>query len=212
VDRPVGQWEQCDTQPIYTAAAFNGLPAIVFGGVSGRIMNFVSSATDSATAFTIGMVLYHTASGNSNQAFATAGAWRSGGVHLISPTVNPRIAINPLADYLTTFATSAGVPYIYILQGSISGGIATVVPYFNGTAFASTTGGTLTSYLLGTLNIGGWDGDAARTLNGGIMSFVLYNQVLSTASRQKLEGYFAWKWWGTGSVLPSDHPFKYGRP
>lgn len=41
------------------------------------------------------------------------------------------------------------------------------------------------------------------------MAFVPYNSPLDT--RQKLEGYLAWKW-GNTALLPSDHPYKNAAP
>ena len=47
-----------------------------------------------------------------------------------------------------------------------------------------------------------------RTLNGGIASLIIYNSVLSITDRQRIEGYLAWKWWGTGNaILQTSHPY-----
>lgn len=47
--------------------------------------------------------------------------------------------------------------------------------------------------------------------NNPIAEVVLTKSALSTADRQRVEGYFAWKWALTGN-LASDHPYKNIRP
>ncbi len=50
-----------------------------------------------------------------------------------------------------------------------------------------------------------------RYMGGTISDLVLLKSALSTADRQKLEGYLAWKWFGGGTAnnLPNDHPYKW---
>ena len=57
--------------------------------------------------------------------------------------------------------------------------------------------------------IGGGIGGVAN-FEGLIYEVIIYNTVLSTLDRQKVEGYLAWKW-GLVSLLPSDHPY-YNTP
>lgn len=47
-----------------------------------------------------------------------------------------------------------------------------------------------------------------------ISDIIIYNQTLSLSNRQKLEGYFAHKWFGSGALntLPSGHPYKTTPP
>ena len=47
--------------------------------------------------------------------------------------------------------------------------------------------------------------------NGNISEVVIYNSIASTQTRQKIEGYLAWKWGLTGS-LPNSHPYKTVQP
>lgn len=51
----------------------------------------------------------------------------------------------------------------------------------------------------------------ARTINGLIAEVVILEAAASTADRQKLEGYMAWKW-GLEANLPADHPYKLFPP
>lgn len=81
------------------------------------------------------------------------------------------------------------------------------------TGNAGTTGTNLTLYAASrAISIGrsqsvgslGWyDGDIAE--------IILYNSALSTADRQRVEGYLAWKW-VVQDQLPADHPYKLGAP
>jgi hypothetical protein len=41
---------------------------------------------------------------------------------------------------------------------------------------------------------------------------VIYNQVLSTAQRQQVEGYLAWKWGLQANLPTSTHPYKAIKP
>ena len=51
----------------------------------------------------------------------------------------------------------------------------------------------------------------SRTINGLIAEVVILEAAASTANRQKLEGYLAWKW-GLVVNLPADHPYKFIPP
>jgi hypothetical protein len=67
-----------------------------------------------------------------------------------------------------------------------------------------------------TLIIGGTSTDDGVTLNSnqmlGFVGEVVYtNTALSTADRERLEGYFAWKW-GIEASLPTGHPFRNTPP
>jgi len=47
--------------------------------------------------------------------------------------------------------------------------------------------------------------------NNSTVGELIFVDVSDTDTRQKLEGYLAWKW-GQEDNLPSDHPYKYERP
>ena len=55
---------------------------------------------------------------------------------------------------------------------------------------------------------GAWD-SLKEPSKGEIAEFILYNKVLSTPERQKIEGYLAHKW---GLSLPGGHPYKTSFP
>jgi hypothetical protein len=67
-----------------------------------------------------------------------------------------------------------------------------------------------------TLIIGGTSTDDGVTLNlnqmlGFVGEVVYTNTALSTTDRERLEGYFAWKW-GLEASLPTGHPFRNTPP
>lgn len=51
----------------------------------------------------------------------------------------------------------------------------------------------------------------AGFLLGAMAEVVMTNATLSTADRQRLEGYLAWRW-GLEENLPTNHPFKFAPP
>ena len=57
-----------------------------------------------------------------------------------------------------------------------------------------------------TIGIGSYD------FAGGVSACLMFGSFLNDYYRQKIEGYLAWKWWGNGSVLPSDHPYYTVKP
>jgi len=85
--------------------------------------------------------------------------------------------------------------------------------YVNGGVLAtntlSYTPGLATGFRIGKRsdNLGG----SAYNLYGNICEIIVYNVVLSTAQRQKVEGYLACKW-GLTSSLISTHPYKLYEP
>jgi hypothetical protein len=85
--------------------------------------------------------------------------------------------------------------------------------YVNGSNLAtntlSYTPGLATGFRIGKRsdNLGA----SAYNLYGNICEIIVYNVLLSTAQRQKVEGYLASKW-GLTSSLPSTHPYKLYEP
>ena len=53
--------------------------------------------------------------------------------------------------------------------------------------------------------------NATQYFVGDVGDIIIYNGVLSTEDRQKVEGFLAWKW-DLQSSLPSDHPYKSAAP
>lgn len=76
------------------------------------------------------------------------------------------------------------------------------IPYINGTAQNSKNGtnGSFTGLVIGC------QPPITHFWNGYVGEIIIFNSVLSTQDRQKIEGYLAWKW-GLHTSLPLDHPY-----
>jgi hypothetical protein len=94
--------------------------------------------------------------------------------------------------------------YGYILDTTIS-------MYYNGTFDASGEAFTFSDGLTTTIGAGYYNGSMGGYLNGSISEIVIYNRVLTTLERQKVEGYLAWKW-SIEAQLPEGHPYKSAAP
>jgi hypothetical protein len=88
---------------------------------------------------------------------------------------------------------------------------ATLTTFFNGVSRASSSSlGTRNSpsgpNLIGA-RIDSSPSNVIQALVGNINEIIVYNSGLTTAQRQQVEGYLAWKW-GLVSSLPNGHPYK----
>jgi hypothetical protein len=100
---------------------------------------------------------------------------------------------------------TSGVTLVMTRQDTSSTGLLSA--WQTGTSIGSTTasaviGETFTSFVLGTDN-----GGSSFPMIGYMGEVIVYNSVLSTAQRQQVEGYLAWKW-GLQVNLPPTHPYK----
>jgi hypothetical protein len=103
-----------------------------------------------------------------------------------------------------TIPTATTILYDYTLDTVTS-------MYYNGTFDISGstppfTGGPLTS--IGCYYNAGYP---TFFMNGSISELIIYNRVLTTVERQKVEGYLAWKW-SLQANLPVGHPYKNAAP
>jgi hypothetical protein len=81
----------------------------------------------------------------------------------------------------------------------------TSVAYINGTV--TTTSGGYTFPTEASVQLGASSGTSLFV--GAMCEVMIFNTVLSTTDRQKIEGYLAWKW---GITLPSGHPYISAAP
>jgi hypothetical protein len=86
-------------------------------------------------------------------------------------------------------------------------GTALEEAYIDGTLEGTKTA-TLTTFTSEQMSIGAGGGYEA---NVEFAEMVVVSSALSTADRQKVEGYLAWKW-GLEGNLPADHPYKTAAP
>jgi len=103
-----------------------------------------------------------------------------------------------------TMASGTTLLYNFTFDSSASAAI-----YYNG-ALTGTRNGSTSYSGNGSIVIGSSDG-VHETYTGTISEILIYNSVLSTANRQKIEGYLAWKWGFANNLSPSN-PYKYDSP
>jgi hypothetical protein len=121
---------------------------------------------------------------------------------------NSKVGIGRLAvtdEVLASWSSAGLTTSQYVIYGgtvSVSGNTTSFL-YFNGTQVATVSvnsSGGISAYSVG---------DSINNItSGNIAEVLIYNSVLSTTDRQKVEGYLAWKW-GLQTSLPGAHPY-YG--
>lgn len=105
--------------------------------------------------------------------------------------------------------TNLGI-FEFIQTGSTT---STISAYWNGT-FYSRTGAVNLGTDINTANFRitvGATVSLGGTLDGDIAEIIVVNSATDTATREKVEGYLAWKW-GLESNLPVSHPYKSAPP
>ena len=96
---------------------------------------------------------------------------------------------------------SQNVPIIFIFSISASSNIATINTYYNGTFDSTRTMTAPNNFIqFSGLEIGNWTSQFF-SMNGGISSVIIYNTVLTDIQRDQIEGYLAWKYWGSGGAI-----------
>lgn len=115
-------------------------------------------------------------------------------------------------------ATSLATPLIQIGTRPSGGNYAASQMFINGTESARTSGSNDTAVpIIGngvSVGAGAISSNALGTIGSGMDGYIAETVILSDvtlATRQKLEGYLAWKW-GLVANLPSDHPYKNAPP
>ena len=103
-----------------------------------------------------------------------------------------------------TMASGTNLLYNFTFDSS-----ASAYMYYNG-ALTGTRNGSTSYTGSGSIVLGGSDG-IHEAYTGTISEILIYNSVLSTTNRQKIEGYLAWKW-GFASNLSASNPYKYDSP
>jgi len=96
----------------------------------------------------------------------------------------------------------------YSIYNALASGASSVI-YRNGTV--ATSGNPGTNGLARYCGIGGRHHDGLRNYNGDISEIIAVTANLTTAERQKIEGYLAHKW-GLTANLPAGHPYKVNPP
>jgi hypothetical protein len=109
----------------------------------------------------------------------------------------------PATPATNVISVAQSVPFIY--GATFSGGFNL---YVNGTDLGASP---LSDSVASRHYFGSGDGDGAY-LSCDFAEILIYSTVLTTAQRQQIEGYLAWKW-GLQQTLPSStHPYKTIKP
>jgi hypothetical protein len=200
-------------QPAYHPTALNGFPMVNFQGVNGRLLNVASTTF---TSFTIAYVVQVSLKSSANSVVLAYSSYVAGYSRVYYGTSDRTLyqMVHNNVVVAGGFNFTDNVPHIVVITGSISASVLTRNFYVNGTltstdsqTISGLTALNFTSFYIGNDYLG-----VSETLNGGLGSLALYNQSLTNNNRQILEGFLAWKWWGNGTVLPSNHPFKNVAP
>jgi len=193
-------------QPTYTLSGLNGKPVLTF-------------SSDTLTINTSGIPQPYNIFllGRSNTNFVpffldgTTSANRVMMGH--NPNATGDIGRAFIGSGSTFFLAPSGSSFAYnapgILGGEYNGTNSQM--FANGSTVANGNAGStaIQSLLLGNRYVTASGG--ATFLNGYIGEFLVVSSTLSTADRQKLEGYLAHKW-GLTANLPAGHPYKSTPP
>ena len=185
-----------------TTATVSGNTILSFPGAGITYRSAMVLTGSAYTIFTIMSLVSTTGNGSGYQRAINADS--GGGT----------IFIGALNGNLATFCGTGGFNDIaansptYVLTGNgiqlvtmyVSG--SSLIPYINGTAQTTKTGSTGATTVL---DIGAYQ-NSSQNWNGYIGDVIIYNTALTTAQRQQVEGYLAWKW-GLKNSLPSTHPY-----
>lgn len=118
---------------------------------------------------------------------------------------------NSVRSITTTVSSTSGMQLYGMTYDN-----TTLTPYYNGSAFATTTGTGSTTVRSSLLVLGSVPDDSGGIISdynfkGSFHEILIYNSPPSPSQRQAIEGYLAAKW-GLASSLPASHPFKSAQP
>ncbi len=199
------------------SGSVNGLPAVVFDGGDGMsVANFDHrSAGQQASFFAVftassggdQFLLEHTADTNVN----------SGAFNLARNSTNQvgftKYSAGPVryATFETT-GTVTTLPKVFV--GTMNGTLSTNENFGwldgDGAGGRFSNQDTNANFLNATLFLGSRN-NTSLFLNGQICEVGIIPSVVSTDTRQRIEGYLAWKW-GLEANLPAGHPYENSAP
>lgn len=184
-------------QPTYTAGAINIHPAMTFD--STRWMENISFVIPTATVSTF-IVYQDTLGVSSTRRMLNYYVlpYSSGSVIFASASAGYR---NP--ENSGTVFTYQSSPTILSYTRSST----TLQQVWIDGTFGNQTTNTTTNFTTSNLMVGNDGGGFGGPFNGLIAEVVVMTQPISAVLREKVEGYFAWKW-DLQANLPVDHPYK----
>lgn len=204
-------------QPSYQAPGLNGYPVVDFERARGTWLQTDSFPTTSIPAINIISVVRWQTTGATVTDIQTivdnnhTGSPLQGFVLQDRPDlVNKPLTLAHIPNFVTgaRSATTVGNGAWRIVASRLVNNGDDFLYVDGGTETRGTNGGAFN--LTSALRVGGsisW----GRPFNGEVAEKIITTSDLSTADRQKLEGYLAWKW-GLEANLPAGHPFKNTPP
>lgn len=199
------------TRPTYNASARNGRPGVVAGNATKYLeLNSITALPDLTEPSTVMGVGYCDASGTGYRAIFSWGP-NSGNSNRTtgkgSGTFMGHYGSSSSFDYVTTDAWPGFDKIFYDAMNGTTGDF-----WSNGVDVGGRTFGATYSTIAGGIGrIGAWTTGTAQWWYGVIQEIIVYDSILGSTDREKLEGYHAAKW-GLQSLLPSNHPYKNAAP
>jgi hypothetical protein len=193
-----------------TQAVINNRQAFYFDGTNDQLVDSATIGDRQWTAF---------AACRTDNTAATQGVFSRDPSSSAGPASNrgPQFLRHSSAGVMQSLAfTDSTAPIA--TAGTLTSGVAAVINAVQTDstlqAFLNGVGGTAVSATQNssatTPRVGGVL-PTAEFWKGTVGEILLYNRALTTAERQKVEGYLAWKWGLQGS-LPTNHPYAYSFP
>jgi hypothetical protein len=201
--------------PSYNSSLINGLGGVNFTGSSWLRGNFSSSYTGtSLIVFAVGSLSTYPAVAQYARlvSFSIPGTFDYSSTSQVMPILlySTNLSIEAYrAGDMTATAISTGTNYIFTSEFTGSSNNF----YVNGNTPASTSSSgsfNISNWGIGYLADYGGTTDAAYW-KGNFGECVVYFGTLTTAQRQQVEGYLAWKW-GLQGNLPSSHAYYKASP
>jgi uncharacterized protein YjdB len=159
----------------------------------------VSPASTGGTVTTSGIWTIHTFTANGTFTVVPASG-PTNAYSLWNPNLNSGAYIN----------NTTGLGPVVVGSTTASNDENTWNTYVNGSNAGQTISDTGTPNAPSPIQIG-WTGNGTEYWSGPIAEVVVLSQTMTTADRQRVEGYLAHKW-GLTANLPADHPYKNAAP
>ncbi|HRP76910.1 MAG TPA: hypothetical protein PKZ27_15010, partial [Rhodocyclaceae bacterium] len=201
-NRPTRPGGQLNSLPV---VRFDGtddrmnLPALGVSGSDNRTFIAVATMTDPGSYTRL---LFHQG-GNGTETSSTGDAWR---VTLDGGTKNLRIGVHD-GGYTSAFNAVGTAIWGVLFEGTT---LADNALYKNGVS-EQATGTTSINTVDANNRIADIPGTTGKYMSGDVAEIVFIASAIDTPTRERIEGYLAWKW-GLVSLLPSEHPYKVVPP
>jgi hypothetical protein len=189
-------------QPSYVSNSI----VFVDDSLANALLNWGSSSSS------VFLVMNESAGSTGFQNIITTGAGAAGqwgyGITADGGITSNKLGIfNILQNFFSFTATASTSSFLACFTSNgVSSGSVTASLFLNGTADASNPA-TATSTTSAAGIVIGSNATFTEPLKGAIYEIVMLPSVADTTTRQRIEGYLAWKW-GLTANLPSDHPYK----